>query len=217
MGEHQGFGGARSSSVAHGEWNRRYREHGAESVWTRGPNRFLVQEVGGLEPGTALDLACGTGRNAVWLAAHGWDVTGVDFSEVALVSARRLASARGVDVQWVLADVLDYDVDTQAFDLVTVLYLQLPSREQRHVLALARDAVVPGGTLLVLAHDLLNLTQGFGGPSNPVVLYTPNDIAHEVQPLVVERAERVFRRVGAGRQTHTAIDALVKARRLKPE
>ena len=176
-----------------------------------------MREAGKLRPGNALDLACGMGRSAVWLAELGWEVTAVDFSEVALASARQLATARCVGVQWVTDDVLDYKPDPVRFDIVTVLYLQLPPHERRHVLAVARDAVAPGGTILVLAHDLLNLTQGFGGPSNPAVLYTPTEIAGDPQPLVVEGAERVFRRIGNGQRGPTAIDAFVKARRLKPD
>jgi SAM-dependent methyltransferase len=83
------------------EWDRRYG--GRELLWTGEPNRFLVAETAALRPGSALDLACGEGRNAVWLAEQGWRVTGVDFSEVALEKARGLADARGVDAGWVAA------------------------------------------------------------------------------------------------------------------
>jgi SAM-dependent methyltransferase len=89
------------------DWDRRYR--GTELVWTAQPNRFLVQELRGLPPGRALDLGSGEGRNAVWLAEGGWKVTAVDFSPVALDKARRLAQARGVTVDWVLADLRDYE------------------------------------------------------------------------------------------------------------
>lgn len=182
-------------------------------MWGRGPNRFLVREVEALEPGRALDLACGPGRNAVWLAERGWRVTAVDFSEVALSAARRLARARGVQVEWLRADVLDFQPEVEAYDLVAVMYLQLPPRERRHVLGMARDSVAPSGILFVVAHDLLNLTQGAGGPSNPAVLYTPAELADDVRPLMVERAERVFRPVAGSVPGPVAVDALVKARR----
>ena len=79
-----------------------------ELLWTAQPNRFLVAKSSDLSPGRALDVACGEGRNAVWLAEQGWQVTGVDFSEVALEKARRLAELRGVEAEWVQADLLDY-------------------------------------------------------------------------------------------------------------
>ncbi|MGC9221600.1 MAG: class I SAM-dependent methyltransferase [Solirubrobacteraceae bacterium] len=85
-------------------WERRYAQTGL--VWTAEPNRFLVEEVAGRKPGRALDLACGEGRNGIWLAQRGWEVTGVDFSAHAIKKGRALAAARGVEVQWVVQDLL---------------------------------------------------------------------------------------------------------------
>lgn len=190
-------------------WNRRYSS--SELVWSAEPNRFLVAEVGELEPGRALDLACGEGRNAVWLAERGWKVTGVDFSAVGLAKARRLAESRGVEVEWILADVLDYRPRAEAFELGVVLYLQLPEDERRAAHAQASDALAPGGTLLVVGHDLTNLTDGYGGPTSPEVLFTPEDVVADLPGLTVERAERVFRPVAVEGGEALAIDALVRA------
>src|SRR5579863_6530598 len=107
------------------DWDEKYAT--TELVWGEGPNRFLVPEVGGLHPGKALDLGCGEGRNAIWLADRGWQVTGVDYSEVGLEKARRLASERGVGVNWLCADLLEYRTVEGAFDLVIVMYIQLPA------------------------------------------------------------------------------------------
>lgn len=191
------------------DWDRRYAT--AELVWSAEPNRFLVEEVAALPPGRALDLACGEGRNAVWLAERGWEVTAVDFSPVALDKARGLAAHRSVEVTWEEEDLLSYEPPRAAFDLVAVLYLQLPQDELRRVLARAAAAVAPGGTLVVVAHDLVNLTEGFGGPQDARVLTTPEAVSSLLQGLEVERAERVRRPVeGASRD---AIDTLVRARR----
>jgi 2-polyprenyl-3-methyl-5-hydroxy-6-metoxy-1,4-benzoquinol methylase len=152
------------------EWNERYA--GAELVWSAQANRFLVAEVESLPPGRALDLACGEGRNAVWLAERGWSVTGVDFADVGLAKARRLAAARGVEVEWVDADVLDWEPPAAAFDLVVLLYLQLPVHERRVVHGRAAAAVASGGTLLVVAHHATNPADGYGGPKDPAVLFT---------------------------------------------
>jgi SAM-dependent methyltransferase len=198
-------------SVKRVDWNRRYAE-GDRHV-TDVPNRFLVAEATGLAPGRALDLACGAGRNAVWLAEQGWRVTAVDFSGVALSIARQLATRRDVTVDWVEADVLDWQPERRAYDLVCVLYLQLPAAERRRVLGRAADAVTPGGTLLVIGHDLRNLTEGWGGPKQPEVLFTPDDIVREIGDLTVEKAERVDRTVEEPDGTHVAIDALIRARR----
>ena len=98
------------------DWDRRYS--GRELIWTAEPNRFLVAEASDLEPGRALDLACGEGRNAIWLAERGWRVTGVDFSEVALAKAAQPAASRGVEGEWVAADLVSYRPEPGAFDLV---------------------------------------------------------------------------------------------------
>ena len=147
------------------------------------------------------------------LAGLGWDVTGVDFSEIALAKARARSVEEELDIQFVCADLLRYDPEPAAFDLVLVVYLQIPFAERRLVLAEAASALAPGGSLVLLGHDLTNLADGVGGPSDPEVLYTPDDIAAELPNLEIEKAERVFRDVaGADRP---AIDALVRARRLK--
>jgi SAM-dependent methyltransferase len=193
------------------DWNERYARK--ELVWTAEPNRLFASEVGGLEPGRALDLACGEGRNAVWLAERGWRVTGVDFSDVAIAKARDLAASRGVDVKWVVADVLEHEPGRRAFDLVAVLYLQLPRNELVRALRTAAEAVAPGGTLFVLGHDTTNLEHGHGGPKDSTVLFTPEDVVPELGDLVVERAEKVWRTVALDNGEATAIDALVRAHR----
>ncbi len=125
------------------EWDRRYG--GSDLLWTATPNRFLVSEVEGMEPGAALDVGCGEGRNAVWLAEQGWRVTGVDFSEVGLDKARRLAEDRGVGVEWVAADLRSYRPAESSYDLVVVLYLHLLADERRAIHAALAAALRPGG------------------------------------------------------------------------
>ena len=193
-------------------WNRRHAASDRVHA-TVVPNRFLVAEIADRPPGTALDLACGAGRNAVWLAERGWRVTAVDFSPVALALARDLAASRGVEIDWIEADVVTWAPEGRSWDLVTVLYLQLPAAERRAALRHAADAVRPGGTLLVVGHDLLNLTEGWAGPTQADVLFTPADIVVEIGDLRVEKAERVRRPVEDGAVVHEAIDALVRARR----
>ena len=108
------------------QWNDRYGT--AEYIWKADPNIFLVEQTADLSPGRAVDLACGEGRNAVWLAEQGWTVTGVDFSDVGLDKGRRLATERGVDVDWVCADATTWKPPDAGYDLVAVFYLQLPAR-----------------------------------------------------------------------------------------
>jgi SAM-dependent methyltransferase len=191
------------------EWDRRYAE--TELLWTGSPNRFLVAEVADLPPGRALDLASGEGRSAVWLAQQGWRVTAVDFSTVATERARQWAEKEGLDLDVVCADLLEFEPEPEAYDLVVVLYLHLPRDELRPVLSRASRALAPGGTLLLVGHDLTNIAEGVGGPQYPEVLYTPADIVEALPELEVDKAERVRRDVEG--EDRPAIDALVRAHR----
>ena len=147
------------------DWDRRYAD--VENLWATKPNRFLVAEVAGLPVGRALDLACGEGQNAIWLASLGWEVTGVDFSEVAIRKARARAERDGVAVRFVCADLVEYEPAQASYDLVLVMYLHIPSARRHAVHEKAGAAVAPGGTFLLLGHDLTNLTDGVGGPRDP--------------------------------------------------
>ncbi len=191
------------------EWDRRYA--GAELVWTAEPNRFVVAELQDLAPGRALDVAAGEGRNAVWLASRGWQVTAVDFSAVGLDKGRRLAQARGLAIDWVHADVRDYQPEAASFQLVLVAYLQLHESELDGVLRRAATALASGGVLLVVGHDVTNLTEGTGGPPDPAVLYTPESITRSLGGLTIMRAERVRRPVATADGHRNAVDTQVRA------
>ena len=186
-------------------------------MWSADPNEFVVTELEHLAPGRALDLACGEGRNAIWLALQGWTVTGVDFSEVALDKARHLAATRNVTIQWNLADVTEYTPLGEQFDLVIVMYLHLPAPQRRVVFERAAAAVAPGGTLLVVGHDSTNPVAGWGGPQDPSVLYGPEDISVDVDGLQIAKAVRVERHVRTDEGDKVAIDALVRATRAAEE
>jgi len=190
-------------------WDERYATE--ELIWKADPNRFLVEEADRLEPGRALDVACGEGRNAVWLASKGWRVTGVDFSHAGLAKAERLAAERGVEVTWVEADVVEWRPPAASFDLVIVMYLHMVAGQRRQVLATAVSAVAPGGTVLVVGHDISNLQEGTGGPQDPAVLFSPEDIVEDLPGLQIARAERVKRTVVLDDAQMTAVDALVRA------
>ncbi|MCW2867429.1 MAG: Methyltransferase type 12 [Marmoricola sp.] len=196
------------------DWDRRYAS--TDLVWSAGPNAFVEHEVGGLAPGCALDLACGEGRNARWLAGRGWRVTAVDFSAVGVEKGRRTAP----EVDWQVGDVLTCPLPG-GLDLVVVAYLQLTPPERRTALRRCAATLAPGGRLVVVAHDSTNLAEGTGGPQDPAVLYTAQDVLADVADVPgvaweVVRAERVAREVPAA-DGHgapgTAWDALAHLRR----
>jgi SAM-dependent methyltransferase len=196
------------------DWNRRYGTK--DFVWTVEPNRFLAAEASSLSPGLALDLAAGEGRNAVWLAERGWRVRAVDFADVAIEKGKALATKRQVAdrIDFEVADLRSHHPETGRYDLVVLAYLQLPQSDLAPILARAACAVAPGGTFLLIAHDRANLTGGYGGPQDPVVLYTAQDVVAALgDGFVVERAECVDRPVETGDGIKVARDCLVRAKR----
>ena len=132
-------------------------------------------------------------------------------ASVALDKARQLAENRGVKLDCVEADVLAYQPESAAYDLVLLAYLQLPQDEMAGVLHRAVAALAPGGTFLLVAHDLRNLTEGVGGPQDPTVLYTPEIIAAELTGLRITTAKTVRRDVSTDTGQRRAVDTLVRA------
>ncbi len=192
-------------------WNERYS--GQELLWSREPNRFVAEVAGALPAGRAADLACGEGRNAIWLAARGWKVVGVDFSAAALERARLLAAQAGVEVEWIEADLTSYERVPSSLDLVIFSYLHLPADSMRAILVRACSWLAPGGLLMLIGHARRNIEQGVGGPQEPSILYEPDEVVSWLDGLEVERAENVFREVGTDEGTRRAIYTLVTARR----
>ena len=188
-------------------WNERYGA--AERVWSNGPNEHVAQVVEPMTPGTALDLGAGEGRHAIWLAENGWTATAVDFAEVGLDRGRREAEQRGLAdrVTWVSADVTSWSPEEGTeYDLVLVAYLHLP----QDVFGRAATWVAPGGHLVVVGHALRNLTDGVGGPQDPAILNTPEQLREKARGLQILRCEEVERTTADGA---TAIDVVLVARR----
>jgi SAM-dependent methyltransferase len=184
-------------------WDERY----AQRQWSPDPSRFVVELVEDLEPGTALDLAAGEGRHALWLAERGWTVTAVDFSEVGI--ARGQAQPHAEAVRWVVEDVTRYEPD-ERFDLVVVAYLHLPRAEARRVLAAAASWVRPEGRLVLVGHAVRNLTEGVGGPQDADLLHDEPLYRAAAAGLELERLEEVRRETPDG----TAVDVVLRARAL---
>jgi len=135
------------------EWDARYREREG-SMWSGRPNGRFVAEVADLTPGRALDVGCGEGADAIWLARHGWNVTAIDISDVALRRAREAAERAGASVEWVCADALQLSLPARTFDLVSMQYPALPKSAGVPAVQTLLDAVRPGGLLLAVYHDL---------------------------------------------------------------
>lgn len=186
------------------EWDERYAA--SDLVWSAEPNQFVVSLTEDLPPGSAVDLGAGEGRNALWLAERGWQVTAVDFSTAAVDRGR--ARQGGDRVDWQVADVTAYE-PADRFDLVLLCYLHLPRQVMRRVLDHAASWVAPAGHLVVVGHAVRNLTDGVGGPQERDRLQDEDMLAEAAQALVVERLEEVERHTPNG----TAIDVVLRARR----
>jgi SAM-dependent methyltransferase len=144
----QRFGGAKAA-----EWDARYSER-AGAMWSGRPNGRLVAEVAGLTPGRALDVGCGEGADAIWLARTGWTVTAIDISDVAICRAREAAELAGVAVDWVAGDALQTPFPARPFDLLSMQYPALPKTTGETAVRTLLDTVRPGGLLLAVYHDL---------------------------------------------------------------
>lgn len=220
--EHGGVGEAMPERAAGvmsaADWDARYR---SGRQWSVEPNRFLVEQLTDwpLPIGRAIDLGCGEGRNALWLADQGWEVVGVDISSVAIERGRELAASQSLDVDLRVGDVLAVDEQLadecgDGWDLVLLAYLHLPADGRRRLLELARWALAPGGTFLLIGHDLRNLRDGWGGPSDPAVLWSPKEVAAEFSPssFAIEAAGVVERPVETEHGPRVALDTLVRLR-----
>lgn len=193
------------------EWDRKYERR--ELVYGEAPNATLVEVATTIPRGRALDLAAGQGRNAIWLATRGWIVDAVDFSSVALTRASRVAESAPRSVRerltWIHADVTKLATEPN-YDLVLMFYLHLPPDERRRAVSAAMSALQPDGILMILGHHSSNITDGVGGPQEPEILYTPEDLVTDIgDRLTVTTAENRYRDVTGG----TAIDALLLASR----
>jgi len=149
--EHEGQRFGATAQAA--EWDARYGERDG-ARWSGRPNGRLVAEVANLTPGRVLDVGCGEGADAIWLAGRGWTVTAIEISEVALVRAREAAELAGVKIEWVCGDALQTPFEARSFDLVSMQYPALPKAAGDAAVRMLLETVRTGGLLLAVYHDL---------------------------------------------------------------
>ncbi len=194
-----------STTDAAAMWNERFARDG----WAKEPDEELVELASPLAPGDAIDLGCGTGRNALWLARHGWRVTGVDGSIVGLDELRRDALALELaSPTTIIADLAAYEPPRESFDLVVLANIHVAPEQRPALFAGAAGAVRPGGHLYVIGHHLDAL--GLAGPPDPQRLYTEAVLEAGFSNLTIERLERLERRLEDGGD-HPVVDVLLWA------
>jgi thioredoxin reductase/SAM-dependent methyltransferase len=198
-------------------WEERYRTRPA--IWSGRPNPQLVAEAADLTPGRALDVGCGEGADAVWLAERGWRVTAVDIATTALERAAARADVAGAEVagriEWIHADVREKPPAEAGYDLVSAQFMQLPGEARRELFARLAGAVAPGGTLLIVGHHPSDLRTSAHRGHFPDMMYTAEEVAASLDPEAWEvRAEtRPRSTVDPDGREITIHDAVVLARR----
>jgi len=191
-------------------WEDRYRAQ--TSLWSGRPNAQLVAEAADLPPGRALDVGCGEGADAIWLAERGWQVTAVDIATVALERAAAHGAHVADRITWTHADLRVTSPDAGAYDLVTAQYMHLPGDMRREMYVRLAAAVAPGGTLLIVGHHPIHLRSHDHPRVSADMMFTSAEIAGELDPAVwqvIVAEDRTLSTVD-GDDRH---DAVVVARR----
>ena len=192
-------------------WSKTLREH-ADKVAHRPPNAHLVGELADLQPGRALDAGCGHGADTLWLAAHGWQVTAVDFSASALAHGRSMAEAAGIAerVVWVEGDLATWSAERDHFDLVVCLYVHVAGSVEEMVRKMANGVAV-GGTLFMVGHRPIDPATGAATAAAGQVQVSVESAVAALDPRhweLVVAEERPRAVAGSG------VDAVIRARRL---
>ena len=216
--DHDGDGSADSVVPNEAFWDQRYSS--SSNLWSGRVNPILVTEAGVLAPGAALDVGCGEGADAIWLAEHGWHVTALDLSTVALergaAHAKEVSAEVAQRITWLHADLTEWVPAPASYDLVSAQFLHLP-KDQREVLnRRLAESVAPGGTLLVVGHHPSDLQTTVPRPSVPGLLFAASDVAASLaaQQWVTQVDEARARQAldPEGRPT-TIHDAVLRAQR----
>lgn len=196
-------------------WNERYAT--GPRIWSGAPNPVLVDETEALAPGRALDIGCGEGADALWLAERGWHALGVDVSDVAIDRAREEALSRrnlSGAVEFRQADLRDWVPDERAFDLVLAFFVHLPPDERDLVFPRLAAAVAPGGTLLLVGHAVSDAISGVGRPAAHLLVDEADLLPYAADFTSVETSSRA-REVDGPSETSplTVHDVVLVARR----
>lgn len=196
-------------------WDDRYSH--SEAAYGDNPNGFLVETVGQLRSGNVLCIAEGQGRNAVWLAGQGFDVTAMDQSPVGLEYARGLAKNRGVALDTEVGDLVDFDLGDEKWDNIVSIFGHLPSALRQSVHQRIERALKPGGRLLIEAYRPSQIeAAGTGGPADVDMLLDLAKIEDELPKLEPLVAREVSREVNEGSYHHGMSDTVQYVGR-KPE
>ena len=194
-------------------WDERYS--GDEFMYGTMPNDFLAQVCPRLPPGLTLCIAEGEGRNAVYLAGQGHEVTAMDASSVGMAKAQQLAQQRGVQLRTTVADLAHFDVGQGQWDNIVSIFGHIPSKLRKPLYARLVKALKPGGHLVMESYSPAQITRTTGGPKDPDMMPTVDELKKELQGMTFEVAHEVVRSVHEGRG-HTGEAVVVQVLAMKP-
>lgn len=195
-------------------WDQRYTN--SEYAYGTEPNDFLVEAAHHLPKGNILCIGEGEGRNAVWLAQQGWQVTALDSSSVGLEKAKKLAESRGVEIQTVHADLLDYPFEEAAWEGIVSIFCHLPPDLRKQVHKAISRSLRPGGILLLEAYTPEQVQMGTGGPPTEAMMMNLETLNSELDGLNFIHALELKRPVQEG-QFHTGLGSVVQLVAVRPE
>jgi SAM-dependent methyltransferase len=188
---------------------------GDEPIWSGEPNGALVDEIAEAEPGRALDVGCGEGADAVWLAQRGWQVTALDIAAAALERAEQHARRAGVQVRWLHRGLLEAPLERESFDLVSAQYPALRHSADDAAIHALLNLVAPGGTLLVVHHADIDVDEARAHGVDPSLYVSPEDVRSALdENWVVVVSERRPRTIRGGAGAHHTHDLVLRAERL---
>ena len=218
QGDHQHGDGQDAAATSEEFWDQRYRS--SSTLWSGEANPQLVTEASDLPPGSALDVGCGEGADAIWLAERGWRVTAVDVSTVALdrgaAHAHDVSAEVAQRITWLPADVAEWSPPVASYDLVSAQFMHLPQVQREVLHSRLAGSVAPGGTLLVVGHHPSDLQSGVPRPSVPGLLFTSSEVADslaEAAWLIEVDEARARQTLDPEGQVTTIHDAVLRARR----
>jgi SAM-dependent methyltransferase len=173
------------------KWDTRYNTE--EYVFGKRPNRFLIDCAAGLAPGKALCLGEGEGRNAVYLASLGWEVSAVDISPYGIEKAQLLARQRGVSITTITTDLNDYTIAPNAWDLIITFFVHIPAEERARMHRKVIAGLRPGGTYILEGYSPEMVRFGDRGPKELPQRYHPETIRAELDGLELRTVRELDR------------------------
>jgi 2-polyprenyl-3-methyl-5-hydroxy-6-metoxy-1,4-benzoquinol methylase len=189
-------------------WNERYAQN--QLVYGAAPNDFLLEMAQRLPTtGSALDIGAGEGRNALFLASRGLDVLAVDQSDVGMQKAMQIALERGLKLRTKTADLQDFDADGNSFDLISSIFVHLPSALREHVHRGVSKWLKPGGFFLLETYAPDQIERNTGSPKDPALLASLDSLLHELSSLQIEHQASLVRIVAEG-DFHTGEASVVQ-------